>query len=93
MVICVLFIAFVLIIYSEARDDNDEELFRMKYRQVEGDDQSADSQTDSSDEEIENKRRKSSQCEPCGTFRRPCCFPNLCQHRSPKISKCYKTNK
>ena len=35
-------------------------------------------------------RRGSPQCEPCGALRRPCCFPNLCQHRKPRPSKCLK---
>jgi hypothetical protein len=68
LLISVLFIAFVLVVYSEAKK---EQLFQMKHRQVE-------------------VRRLSSQCELCGALRRPCCFPNLCQHRPPKISKCYK---
>lgn len=63
--VCVLFLAFVLVVYSEAININDEQSFEMK-------------------------RRQSSQCEPCGVRRLSCCFPNLCQHRSHKISKCYK---
>jgi len=90
MRICLLLIVFVLVVYSKEMNNNAEKLFQMKYRQIEEDDESANSQGDNSDEEIENNRRQSSQCEPCGAFRLPCCFPSLCQHRPPKISKCYK---
>ncbi len=61
---CMIFIAFVLVVNSEASNNNDED--------------------------IENDRRQLSSCEPCGAFRRPCCFPNLCRHQPPKISKCFK---
>jgi hypothetical protein len=89
MLISMLFVASILVVYSEAQNGKDEQLFQMKYRQVEKDDQSANSPGDSR-EELGIIRRQSSQCEPCGALRRPCCFPNLCQHRSPKISKCYQ---
>ena len=42
------------------------------------------------DNDHELIRRANPQCEPCGPLRRPCCFPNLCQHRKPKPSKCFK---
>ncbi|CAF2738005.1 unnamed protein product [Rotaria sp. Silwood2] len=54
------------------------------------DDQFINLEDDNSDETIENVRRKFSPCEPCGLLRRPCCFPNLCRHRSGKISECFK---
>ena len=53
------------------------------------DDQSAGSQSNSN-EEPGIFHRRSSQCEPCGALRLPCCFPDLCQHRPSKISKCFK---
>jgi hypothetical protein len=80
--VCAVFVALVLIVYSEAINSNDEQSFRMKRRQIEED--------DNKDEEIGIIRRRSPQCEACGVRRLPCCFPNLCQHRPPKISKCYK---
>jgi hypothetical protein len=93
ILICVVFIAFVLVVYSEAVNNNDEQsLSRIKSRQIEDEDQSTDSQEDKSDEELEDRRRRSPQCEPCGVTRRPCCFPDLCQHRSSKRSKCIKVS-
>ncbi len=89
ILLSVLFIASVLVVHSGAKDDKDEQLFQMKYRQIDEGDQSADSSSDSN-EELGIIRRQSSQCEPCGTLRRPCCFPDLCQYRPPKISKCHK---
>ncbi|CAF1022712.1 unnamed protein product [Rotaria sp. Silwood1] len=86
----------VLVVYSEAIYDNDEESFRMKIRQIEDDDEEEEnapfnnSEDDDNDEKIENVRRKFSPCEPCGLLRRSCCFPNLCQHRSGQISQCLK---
>ncbi|CAF2351829.1 unnamed protein product [Rotaria sp. Silwood2] len=92
MTLCIVFITFVLIVYLEAINNNDEESFRMELRQIEEEenDQFINLEDDNSDETIENVRRKFSPCEPCGLLRRPCCFPNLCRHRSGKISECFK---
>ena len=89
MFLCLAFIALVLVAYSEVEYNDEKQFFRMKHREVEDDDQSTNSQGDIS-EELELIRRQSSQCEPCGALRRPCCFPDLCQHRRLKISTCYK---
>ena len=77
-------LAFAMVLYSNAMVKN------MERRQVENDDDPfAELQDDNEgDEELNTARRKSSQCEPCGLMRTPCCFPNLCQHRTHQISKC-----
>ena len=88
--VCIVFIAFVLVVHSEAINNNDEQSFPMERRQIEEDDRFPNLEDDNNDEEIQINRRQSSQCEPCGVRRVPCCFPNLCQHRPRKISKCFK---
>jgi hypothetical protein len=89
--VCVVFIAFVSVVYSEAINNKDEQSFTMKRRQIEEDDRFPDLEVDdNNDEEIETVRRQSSKCEPCGIRRLSCCFPNLCQRRPGKTSKCYK---
>lgn len=92
ILVCVLLIGFVSIVYSEGSENNDAELFQMKYRQVEDDDQPISSESSSDDEEVERYRRQSARCEPCGKLRRSCCFPDLCKHRPKQISKCLKVN-
>jgi hypothetical protein len=76
VLICVLFIAFVLVVYSKEMINNGEQFGNL--------------QVDSSEKKIEINRRQFRQCEPCGPLRRRCCFPNLCQHQPGKTSKCYK---
>ena len=88
MIICVAFAAFILIICLEAINNNDDRLFGIENRQLNDEDKFGDFQDDNSGEVIEVDRRASSTCEPCGLLRIPCCFPNLCQRRKGKASKC-----
>lgn len=87
ILICVFLIALVFVVYSKAEENN------MEYRQIEDDDIDAiaSSESNTSDEDFQIiRRRSSSQCEPCGKLRRPCCFPDLCKHQPKQISKCFK---
>lgn len=79
MFLCLLSFAFIAIIYSKENDDNEQGVLQKQIRQVEND-----------QELLQLIRRANPQCEPCGPLRRPCCFPDLCQHRKPKPSKCFK---
>jgi hypothetical protein len=88
MIICVAFAAFILIICSEAINNNDDQLLEIENRQLDEEDKFGDFQDVNNGEVIEVDRRASSQCEPCGLLRNPCCFPNLCQRRKGKPSKC-----
>jgi hypothetical protein len=92
----VAFAAFVLVVCSEPitsnEEDSSEEMKRGHhtiYEEMKRDDDTTFEELPPSSEELENDRRKSPQCEPCGISRRPCCFPDLCQHRVSRPSKCY----
>ncbi|UJR27834.1 hypothetical protein I4U23_009100 [Adineta vaga] len=88
VLICVIAMTLFMIVHSEKKNNINRKSFELTRRDVEDDHRYEDSH----EEVIERVRRQSSRCEPCGVRRLPCCFPNLCQHRSSKISKCLKVN-
>lgn len=84
--LCLVAVAMLVIAHTDALESMNDPTFQMGRRETVDDE-------DWSDEDVQVNRRQSSNCEPCGIRRLPCCFPNLCQHRSRQISKCLNARK